>query len=339
MIKSSLNSRSLFLSIPIFLVNYLLILFSKYWNNGLSLYEINLTYFGNIGLLIPTITVIMGLLVLNFFYKEKSKLVKYTIFVISFIALSTAVTIVALHFLQVEIINEYILSYPAHKIILGALFISNFLLLIYANSIIWLRIIKENKIALIEGFFITLLISAFLVLFTLVYTTSYYDRDLNKNYDIGFVLGAAVWSNNQPSPIFKQRINKSYELYKNGIINKIHFSGSNAPGELTEAEAAYKYLLSLDETIPANKIIIETNTTTTSEQLKYLRDFIGKEEVKPTILIITDQFHLMRVLEMAKFYGVNAEGISSGYQLSVEKLLYYRLRDSIGLLIFWFFAI
>ncbi len=339
MIKSSLNSRSLLLSIPFFVVNYFVILFSKYWNNNLSLNQIDLFYFGNIALLIPTILLVAGLLILNFFYKEKSKLIKYSIFVLSFLAFIISIIIASIHFFRIEIIHEYIFSYPAHKIILGSLFISNFLFLLYANSIIWLRIFKENEIALLEGFFITILIVIFLVLFSLIYTTSYYDGKLkNEKYEIGFVLGAAVWSNNQPSPIFKRRIDKAYELYSEGIIKKIHFTGNKAPGELTEAEAAFEYLLN-NHSVPKENLIIETSTTTTSEQLKYLRDFISKNNEKTSVLIITDQFHLMRVLEMAKFYGVYAEGISSGYQLSVEKLLYYRLRDSIGLLIFWFFAI
>ena len=339
MIKSSIYSRSLLLSVPLFIINYILILFSKYWNNNLSLKNIDLFYFGNIALLLPTIAVVIGLIILNYYYREKSKLFKYTIFILALIAISFSLAIVLIHFFKIEIIGDYIFSYPAYKIILGSLFISNFLILIYTNSIIWLRIFHENEIALLQGIIVTILVTAFLLLFSLIYTTSYYDKELKSdNYEFGFVLGAAVWSNDQPSPIFKRRIDKAYEIYSQGIIKKIHFTGSNAPGELTEAEAALKYLMD-NHKIPSSDVIIETSTTTTSEQLKYLRDYLAKKNEKLEVLIISDQFHLMRVIEMAKFYGVYAEGISSGYKLSVEKLLYYRLRDSIGLLIFWFFAI
>jgi hypothetical protein len=57
------------------------------------------------------------------------------------------------------------------------------------------------------------------------------------------------------------------------------------------------------------------------------------------LIIISDEFHLKRVEEMLDFYEINAKVVPSGYKLNFQKSLYYRIRDSIGLILFWLFAI
>ena len=126
-------------------------------------------------------------------------------------------------------------------------------------------------------------------------------------------------------------------MYESGKIKKIHVTGSNAPGEISEAEAARNYLIELG--ISKKDILFESVTSTTSEQIKFIKNELVKKQGMNKILIISDQFHLKRVLEMCRFFNVKAEGIESGYKLNWKKLLYYRLRDSIGLLLFWLFAI
>jgi vancomycin permeability regulator SanA len=158
-----------------------------------------------------------------------------------------------------------------------------------------------------------------------------------EKIDLAVVLGAAVYSDNQPSPIFMQRIEKAHELLNDGKIEKILLTGSNAPGEITESESAFQYLSSLG--VKSDRIILEKETTTTSEQIRYIKNRITGSTGNKGVIVISDEFHLKRVMEMCDFFDVNAYGVASGYKLNWEKLLYYRVRDSIGLLLFWLFAI
>ncbi|MCB0746652.1 MAG: YdcF family protein [Ignavibacteriae bacterium] len=179
------------------------------------------------------------------------------------------------------------------------------------------------------------------MLFTFFYTffTSEYNLDRNgKKFDYGIILGAAVWSGNKPSPIFMGRIDKGAELLKNKVINKIQLTGGNAPGELSEAEAALKYLQSMHKLSPKN-IEVENLTSTTNEQIKFVKSNLENGDKSKKFIIISDEFHLKRVEEMVDFYNLNAEVISSNYKLNFQKSFYYRLRDSIGLIIFWFFGL
>src|ERR1039458_9824708 len=47
----------------------------------------------------------------------------------------------------------------------------------------------------------------------------------NTRDNVAVVLGAAVWSNNIPSPMLASRAEKAYELYKQGYVNKIQVTG------------------------------------------------------------------------------------------------------------------
>lgn len=147
-----------------------------------------------------------------------------------------------------------------------------------------------------------------------------------------------MWSGNRPSPIFLGRIDKGAKLYKQKAIKKIQLTGGNAPGEVSEAKAAFNYLIEHHK-LDSNSILIEELTSTTNEQIRYIRNNFIKEESSSNFIFISDEFHLMRITEMAKFYGLKAKVVSSEYKLNFQKSLYYRVRDSIGLILFWFFAI
>ena len=114
-------------------------------------------------------------------------------------------------------------------------------------------------------------------------------------------------------------------------------TGGNAPGEITEAEAAYKYLINLR--VNPKNIVIENETSTTTEQVKFIKSSRLSNDDENKILVISDGFHLTRVLQICKFFKVPAMGVSSDYSLSFEKTIFYRTREGIALLLFWFFAI
>ncbi|MGJ5635024.1 YdcF family protein, partial [Nostoc sp. CALU 1950] len=46
----------------------------------------------------------------------------------------------------------------------------------------------------------------------------------NIKADAAIVLGAAVWGE-EPSPVFRERINHAINLYKNGSVKTIIFTG------------------------------------------------------------------------------------------------------------------
>jgi vancomycin permeability regulator SanA len=200
--------------------------------------------------------------------------------------------------------------------------------------------IRGSKVYLESALFSVAVLGAFFI-YVFLYSLSY-DKGINESFEnennLAFVLGAAVWKRDKPSPMFEGRIEKSYELYKNGMVSKIQVTGSNAPGELSEAKTAYFYLLK--KGVDKTDILTEEHSSNTHQQIMFLK----KNEQKyrknfENFILISDEFHLVRLVELCRFYDLKVITVTSDYELNWEKLLYYRIRESVALFLFWLFGI
>ena len=167
--------------------------------------------------------------------------------------------------------------------------------------------------------------------------TSDFEEMRRFDADAGVILGAAVWhgseSGDHASPTLLERLKLGEQLLKQNVIPKIVTTGSNAPGERAEGEIAKLELIKRG--IDDSKIVSETNTHSTLEQVLYMRDELVKKQGWKKLIILSDQYHLARALEMCKFNGIDAIGSPSGIKQTFYDLAYYRLRESIALLAYW----
>ena len=148
--------------------------------------------------------------------------------------------------------------------------------------------------------------------------------------DAAVVLGAAVWTA-KVSPVFRERINHGIDLYRNGKVRKIIFTGGQGnPGEPTEASAARQY--ALERGIPAADILIEEKSHTTYENILYAKQLADSHGIKK-VLIVSDPLHMKRAVAMATDVGLAAEpsptpstryqGIRSQMTLLAHETYYY----------------
>ena len=159
----------------------------------------------------------------------------------------------------------------------------------------------------------------------------------NFNPDAGVIPGAAVWRGRglgeRASPTLHERIDVGYDLLVKKAIPRIVVTGSSAPGELAEAEVAR--LDFLKRGVDPSQILSETASHTTLEQVRYLRDELFIKQGWSRFVIISDQYHLARVVEMCRFSGISAIGCPSRIKQPFLDLLYYRVRESVALLEYW----
>ncbi len=183
-----------------------------------------------------------------------------------------------------------------------------------------------------------------LLAFTVVFLFAYNHNDdykmlleSKKTIDAGTVLGAAVWGGNRPSPVLRERINKGYELYSYGIIKHIILTGGGAPGEMTEAEVSKNELLK--KGVQGRDILIENKSNSTLEQISYLNKNLYKKNNWKDIVIISDNFHLLRTQQICKFFGINAYTVASDTPLSAESSFNFCVKESFAVILFWLFGI
>ncbi len=121
--------------------------------------------------------------------------------------------------------------------------------------------------------------------------------------DAAIVLGAEVWGN-QPSPVFRERINHGIKLYKSGDIHTLIFTGGQGDSKaLAEAIVAKHYAVA--QGVLEADILTETQSRTTQQNLYYSRQVAMAYRLK-RFLIVSDPLHMKRAMLMARDMGMDA---------------------------------
>jgi vancomycin permeability regulator SanA len=323
-----------FTVILVLLLNLIFIFILKYLNQGLALTEFSFFNPGNMINMFFVFLLAAGLLVL--YIKKEVKEATRTIISLLIIINLLLITSAALNFIDLPLPDYYIYDYHISRVIVGIMFaLYQFMLLIFVSAV-WIYVLAYKKYLFLRTFLISTLIILFLFVFSVLYlninnmSSDISNEDKNN---IGVVLGAAVWSN-KPSPSLSSRADKAAELLIEGKISTIQLTGSNAPGELSESEMAYNYLRS--KNIEANRIRIESETTSTNDQIKYIKDNLYTNY---NIVIISDSYHLPRIKEICRFHNMEVKLIASDLAFSFRTRIFYNLREAAGLLIFWLFGL
>lgn len=315
--------------------NLLFLYFLKYKNQNLSLTEFNLSATGNLLNLIFAILLILGSILYSW---KKDKFTHPTLLIFLSCLMTLFLILASVQSAIAEIIPHfYLFRQPIRELLTGIFFSAFQLAQFIIISVLWLSFLDKDKLLLLRAVVHSAIFTILLILYSFYFINQRPNgEDIPvENKKAGIVLGAAVWSGNKPSPSLAARVDKAVELYKAGKINKIQLTGSNAPGEKTESEVAYERLI--QNNINPYDIWVEKETTSTAEQILFTKKNLYNKGYE--IIIISDSYHLKRIKEISKFYNINIKVSSSDLKFRFENKLYYKLRESIAMLVFWLFAI
>jgi vancomycin permeability regulator SanA len=221
-------------------------------------------------------------------------------------------------------------AYLAYKVIELAVFV---VILRPKRRPVWQTILKVIILMVCLDLFVFLAVIGAVLLSPI--GSEIIDRP-RQEYDAAVILGAAVWSRDRPSPVLRERIKTGYDLIENGMVRFIVLTGGNAPNELPEAEVGRRELLKLG--VDPTRIVIETHTGSTLQQILFIRDDLLKQGWS-SFIIVSDQFHLKRALEIAAFNDLNTRGVSSESPLGPQNLVLYHVRESVALILYWMFGV
>lgn len=326
--------------ISVAVMNNFLLFYLKYSQNGMSIGEFNLYNLGNV-INILIFTLMIGLFLINLVFNKRLELstVKAVLFIL-YISLINLIIVFIVQNLKLEIFKQYFFSYPFDKVLITLNYFCSAFLQVYLIIFLFINLFRESFFNYTRAFFYSGLTVCVFLFLSLIYNTfalNYINGDDSGDRSLAIVLGAAVYRDNNPSPILKGRIEKAFQLFKDKSISKIHLTGGNAPGEISEGKCAYNYLAK--KGVSEKYLLLEERTKTTSEQIRFIKNNLAGSSEFDNIIVISDDFHLVRIIEMSKFYNIKVNCTPSDYDLNWEKELFYKLRDSVGLLLFWFFAI
>jgi uncharacterized SAM-binding protein YcdF (DUF218 family) len=303
----------------------------------------NIFYFGN---LLWFILFLLSVISLYNIYRNLQRINNFALKIPVFISLILFILIVFSVFIpgseNLDNITGNFIQLNARSTKIAALSIFTILKIFQAVSISVISFSALKKYYLFRSIWLT--ISVFVLGFILIFVTIYSYKDdseainhKNFEFDAGVVLGAAVWGGNRPSPVLRERINKGYELYKNGLIKSIVLTGGGSPGEMTEADVGKNELIK--KGVDEKSIFIENRSNSTLEQITYIYRNLYKTYKWKELIIITDNFHLLRSKQMCSFFGMNVRTTASDTPLSSESTFYYCLKESFAIILFWLFGI
>jgi uncharacterized SAM-binding protein YcdF (DUF218 family) len=117
------------------------------------------------------------------------------------------------------------------------------------------------------------------------------------------VFGAAEYAG-RPSPVLHARLDKAVSLYDEGMAPVVVTlgGGSDKDSGKTEAGVGRDYLLA--NGVPYDKIIAETKSLDTEEQVNSLAN-IAKRENFQHIIVVSDGTHLFRIALLCKRAGLD----------------------------------
>src|SRR3972149_4088167 len=323
----------------IIIVNLFFLFYLKYSSHNLSFIDFRFVFIGNLINIAFSFLIILGIFILFF----KSVSVSLSIFYLLTGLLNLfLLMVVILTFLNIPSQEYYLLSLSFMQVLIIIAFGLFQLTQLFFILIVWLKILKIEKLIYLRALVNSIFTAMGLLIFALIFinTKSINRKGAtlgNNKPSIAVVLGAAVWSDNKPSPSLAFRVDKAAELHKEGIVNKIQLTGGSAPGELSEAEVSLNHILK--KGISRDNIWIEKNTTSTIEQVRFVKKELIQKKQFNSVVIISDIYHLQRVKEICNFYNVKADLAASNLNLRTDKIIFYQLRECTALLLFWLFAL
>lgn len=122
------------------------------------------------------------------------------------------------------------------------------------------------------------------------------------------VLGCAVWSQNTPSPMLRDRLDTAIELYKAGVAPKLLMTGDNSLESYNEPYCMLTY--ALEQGVPAEDIFLDYAGFSTYESIYRAHAVFDVD----SMIVVTQKYHLFRALHSCKALGIEALGAASNQQ-------------------------
>lgn len=122
------------------------------------------------------------------------------------------------------------------------------------------------------------------------------------------VLGCAVWLDNEPSPMLRDRLDTAIALYKAGVAPKLLLSGDNSIVEYSEPDCMYQYALA--QGVPEEDIFLDFAGFSTYESVYRAHAVFLADRM----VVVTQKYHLFRALKACDALGIEAKGVASNQQ-------------------------
>lgn len=160
--------------------------------------------------------------------------------------------------------------------------------------------------------------------------------DEARRADVIIVLGSAVWQGERPSPSLYARAQHAIALYRAGYAPALILCGGLGGNPPTEAEVMRR--LAASAGVPADALVLDDKSHSTEESLSNAKALMDARDWR-SALIVSDPFHLLRAVTIARDLGIDAygSGASNSPTYTAPQLrAWYTTREAMALV--WYYT-
>jgi uncharacterized SAM-binding protein YcdF (DUF218 family) len=117
--------------------------------------------------------------------------------------------------------------------------------------------------------------------------------------ECALVFGAAVHRGDDPGPGILRRTTTAARLVRNGTVGRLILTGGTGGGN-AQSEAAVMQTVALLQGVAPENIVLEQESTSTSENLRNSRPLL---QDCTSVIAISDRYHLARIAFLAEQQG------------------------------------
>ncbi len=126
-----------------------------------------------------------------------------------------------------------------------------------------------------------------------------------RDVDCILILGAGLNSDESPSFMLEDRLEKGIALFDMGVSDRLLMSGDHGRTDYDEVNVMKQYAIA--EGAPSEMIFMDHAGFSTYESLYRARDIFEADK----IVIVTQRYHLYRALYVADRLGIEAYGVAA----------------------------
>jgi vancomycin permeability regulator SanA len=158
------------------------------------------------------------------------------------------------------------------------------------------------------------------------------NTDYRRKADVAVVLGARAYADGRPSDALADRVRTACELYNEGLVAKLIFSGGPGDGNVHETEAMRRMAVSLgvkDEDILVDEAGLNTQATVENTLLLF------KQLKAQRVLVVSHFYHLPRIKMTYRRAGWDVFTVPAEEAYFLRQTPYMVLRETAALWVYY----
>ena len=153
--------------------------------------------------------------------------------------------------------------------------------------------------------------------------------DYARVADAIVVFGARAYADGTPSDALADRVRTACDLFRNGMAQKLIFSGGPGDGATDEAQAMRK--MAIDLGVPDDSIVLDPNGTNTAATVENTVKWLRESGVQ-RVLAVSHFYHLPRVKMAYQRAGLDVNTVPAKESYPLSKMPYFVSREIVA---FW----